>query len=116
MGTAESAEGAEEEKIHHRDRREHRGEEGVVVLVGLSFDPSTSSGEPGSGRTGEGVAVEGKRMDSCPVSGYGVTFLRRNDGVGERGFTAESAEGAEEEKIHHRDRREHRGEEECSGC
>ena len=48
-------------------------------------------------------------MDSCPVSGYGVTFLRRNDGVGERGFTAESAEGAEEEKIHHRDRREHRG-------
>ena len=47
-------------------------------------------------------------MDSCPVSGYGVTFLRRNDGVGERGFTAESAEGAEEEKIHHRDRREHR--------
>ena len=21
-------------------------------------------------------------MDSCPVSGYGVTFLRRNDGVG----------------------------------
>ena len=24
----------------------------------------------------------GPKLDSCPVSGYGVTFLRRNDGVG----------------------------------
>ena len=48
--TAESAEGAEGEE---------RGFWGC---------PST-----GSGRTGEGVAVEGERMDSC---------LRRNDGVG----------------------------------
>ena len=28
------------------------------------------------------VGGRGRGMDSCPVSGYGVTFLRRNDGMG----------------------------------